>query len=42
MLQFLDDGNLIVPDTDEFILRFLRARKFDSQKAFRMVKTIYM
>lgn len=32
-----DDVNLNVPDEEEFLLRFLRARKFDSQKAFTMV-----
>lgn len=35
-----DDVNLKVPDDEGFLLRFLRARKFDSQKAFAMVREI--
>lgn len=35
--QFLDDPNLTVPDYDQFLVRFLRARKFDSKKSFQMV-----
>lgn len=35
--SFLGDKNLIVPCDEEFLVRFLRARKFDANKAFNMV-----
>ncbi|KAF5281042.1 hypothetical protein FQR65_LT14892 [Abscondita terminalis] len=38
----INDKNLTVPDDTDFIIRFLRARKFDSQKAFRMVQRYFM
>ncbi|KAL1513481.1 hypothetical protein ABEB36_002887 [Hypothenemus hampei] len=37
-----NDKNLTVPNTDEFLVRFLRARKFDSTKAFQMLQRYYM
>lgn len=34
---FSGDENLFVPTSDAFLLKFLRARKFNAQKAFHMV-----
>ncbi|XP_030766878.1 alpha-tocopherol transfer protein-like [Sitophilus oryzae] len=34
----INDTNLQVPNVDEFLLRFLRARKFNSKKAFQMLQ----
>lgn len=33
----LADENLYVPTNDAFLLKFLRARKFSSKRAFRLV-----
>ncbi|CAG9769076.1 unnamed protein product [Ceutorhynchus assimilis] len=38
----LNDSNLTVPNTNEFPLRFLRARKFNSTKAFQMLQRYYL
>ncbi|XP_076254963.1 alpha-tocopherol transfer protein-like [Rhynchophorus ferrugineus] len=38
----LNDPNLKVPNTDEFLLRFLRARKCNSKKAFQMLQRYYL
>lgn len=35
--SFSEDPNLSVPNNHEFLIRFLRARKFNSLKAFQMV-----
>ncbi|XP_044751590.1 alpha-tocopherol transfer protein-like [Coccinella septempunctata] len=40
--MILNDTNLNVPKEDEFLLRFLRARKFDSKKAFTMIQRYYL
>ncbi|KAK9878609.1 hypothetical protein WA026_022870 [Henosepilachna vigintioctopunctata] len=40
--QIMKDTNLIVPNNEDFLLRFLRARKFDSKKAFNMMQRYYL
>nr|CAI5824974.1 unnamed protein product [Callosobruchus analis] len=41
--QFVkDDTNLSVPEGDDFLIRFLRARKFDSKKAFHMIQRYFL
>ncbi|XP_028137300.1 alpha-tocopherol transfer protein-like [Diabrotica virgifera virgifera] len=37
-----NDINLTVPNTDEFLTRFLRARKCDSTKAFHMLQRYFL
>ncbi|CAG9835150.1 unnamed protein product [Diabrotica balteata] len=37
-----NDTNLTVPNTDEFLIRFLRARKCDSTKAFHMLQRYFL
>ncbi|XP_019757030.1 alpha-tocopherol transfer protein-like [Dendroctonus ponderosae] len=37
-----NDPNLTVPNNNEFLLRFLRARKFHSSKAFQMLQRYYI
>ncbi|XP_072387248.1 alpha-tocopherol transfer protein-like [Diabrotica undecimpunctata] len=37
-----NDTNLTVPNTDEFLMRFLRARKCDSTKAFHMLQRYFL
>ncbi|XP_018563232.2 alpha-tocopherol transfer protein-like [Anoplophora glabripennis] len=41
-LMVKNDPNLSVPDSDQFLLRFLRARKFDSKKAFHMIQRYFL
>ncbi|CAG9862875.1 unnamed protein product [Phyllotreta striolata] len=37
-----NDTNLVVPNYDEFLVRFLRARKYDSTKAFHMLQRYFL
>ncbi|KAK5646338.1 hypothetical protein RI129_004802 [Pyrocoelia pectoralis] len=41
-LLVANDKNLVLPDDDDFFIRFLRAKKFDSQKAFHMLQRYYI
>ncbi|CAH1999242.1 unnamed protein product [Acanthoscelides obtectus] len=36
------DTNLSVPEGDDFLIRFLRARKFDSKKSFHMIQRYFL
>lgn len=41
-LLVANDKNLALPNDDDFFIRFLRAKKFDSQKAFHMLQRYYI